>query len=92
MAHKDKELVGMRRILNSIVEISDKIDSQAQTSNQVSSDLYDSAAGQAEAMRQLRDTLEELVKSISVIAENAKTLAQIRFLRQQSSLTIFMKA
>lgn len=70
-------LIGMRKILKSIAEISDKIDNQAKTSDQLSGDLYDSANGQAEAMGQMRQTLEELVKSIAVIAENATTLAQV---------------
>ncbi len=67
----------MRGILGSIVKISKQIDDQAKASDQVSSDLYDSANGQAEAMGQMRQTLEELVKSINVIAENATTLAQV---------------
>lgn len=67
----------MRGVLGSIVGITNQIDDQAKTSNQVSSDLYDSANGQAEAMGQMRETLEELVSSINVIAENATTLAQV---------------
>lgn len=67
----------MRSILGSVVNISKQIDDQAKVSGQVSSDLYDSANGQAEAMNQMRMTLEELVKSINIIAENATTLAQV---------------
>lgn len=67
----------MRNILGSIVHISGQIDEQARASNQVSSELYDSANGQAEAMGQMRETLEELVSSINVIADNATTLAQV---------------
>lgn len=70
-------LAVMRGMLSSIINISDQIDDQAKMSNQVSSDLYDSANGQAEAMNQMRQTLEELVNSINVIAENATTLAQV---------------
>lgn len=78
MAGNMKEfLAGMRQILSSIITISNKIDDQAKASNQVSSDLHDSAVGQADAMEQMRTTLEELVKSINVIAENATTLAQV---------------
>lgn len=78
MAGNMKEfLAGMRQILSSIITISNKIDDQAKASNQVSSDLHDSAVGQADAMGQMRTTLEELVKSINVIAENATTLAQV---------------
>lgn len=67
----------MRGIIGSIVTISKQIDERAKASDQVSGDLYDSANGQAEAMSQMRETLEELVKSIAVIAENATTLAQV---------------
>lgn len=67
----------MRKILGSISNISSQIDDQAKASNQVSSDLHESANGQAEAMSQMLENLEELVNSISVIAENATTLAQV---------------
>ena len=65
----------MRGTLGSIRSISDKIDGQAQGSKQISGELHDSANGQADAMQQLRENLEELVESIGVIAENATTLA-----------------
>lgn len=67
----------MRDVLGSIVTISNRIDDQAKNSNMVSDELYTSANGQAEAMGQMLKTLEELVKSITVIAENATTLAQV---------------
>lgn len=59
------------------VTISDKIDKQAKTSSKVSGELYVSANGQSQAMDQMQQTLEELVSSINVIAENATTLAQV---------------
>lgn len=65
----------MRATLSSIRNISDKIDGQAQGSMQISGELHESANGQADAMQQLRENLEELVESIGVIAENATTLA-----------------
>jgi len=78
MAGNMKEfLVTMRGILGSIVNISNNIDDQAKTSNVVSNDLYESANGQADAMGQMLEALEELVKSISVIADNATTLAAV---------------
>ena len=67
----------MRETLGSIIQISDVIDAQAQDSNEISSELYDSASGQADAMTQMRENLEELVESISVIAENATKLATV---------------
>lgn len=70
-------LASMRDVLGSVIRVAENIDEQAHTSNQLSGDLYDSASGQAEAMKQMRQTLEELVSSINVIAENATTLAQV---------------
>lgn len=67
----------MRRTLGSIVNISDKIDVQATGSNQISGDLHESANGQASAMGMMLDNLAELVKSITVIAEDATKLAII---------------
>lgn len=67
----------MRKVLGSVLGISETIDNQAKNSNHVAGELYDSANGQAEAMGQMLQTLEELVKSITVIAENATTLASV---------------
>lgn len=72
-----KFLEVMRNTLGSIVNISDQIDSQAKGSNQISGKLHATANGQAEAMSQMRDNLEELAESIGVIAENATTLATV---------------
>lgn len=65
----------MRGTLGTIVNISDTIDGQARGSNEVSGELHESANGQARAMSQMRDNLQELVESIGVIADNATTLA-----------------
>lgn len=67
----------MRQMLGDIIHISNKIDEQAKNSNVVSGELYTSASGQAEAMGQMLTALGELVKSITVIAENATTLAEV---------------
>ncbi len=67
----------MRETIGTIMHISDKIDTQAKESNQISGELYDSAEGQATAMQQMRENLEELVESIGVIAENATKLAVV---------------
>ena len=70
-------LMVMRNTLGSIVNISDKIDDQAKGSNVISGELHESANGQAEAMDQMRQNLEELVDSIGVIADNATKLATV---------------
>ncbi len=67
----------MRETLGSIIRISDKVDAQAKNSNTISGELHESANGQAEAMNQMRQNLEELVDSIGVIAENATKLASV---------------
>ena len=65
----------MRQTLGSIRLISSEIDTQANTSNEISGDLHSSASGQAEAMTRLKDNLDDLIQSIQVIAENATNLA-----------------
>lgn len=78
MAKSMKQFLSvMRNTIGSIMKISDKIDSQARGSNLISGELHESANGQAEAMNQLKDNLEELVKSIGEIAENATVLANV---------------
>lgn len=67
----------MRETIGTIVEISNKIDNQAQNSNEISGTLHQSASGQAEAMTQMHQSMEELAESIGVIAENATTLANV---------------
>lgn len=65
----------MRGTISTIVSISDKIDSKASESNGISSELHDSANSQATAMNEMLQNLDELVKSIATIAEDATTLA-----------------
>lgn len=70
-------LAVMRETLGTIVNISDNLDTKAKDSTVLSGQLHQSANGQSEAMGQLNETLDELVSSIGVIAENATTLAQV---------------
>lgn len=67
----------MRQTLKTIAGISETVDSQATQSNQIAGELYESASGQATAMDQMLANLEELVKSIAAIAEDATTLALV---------------
>mgnify|MGYP004519337021 FL=1 len=67
----------MRDVLGAVSQVATEMDSQARSSHQVATTLYDSASGQAESMEQMRHTLEELADSINVIADNATTLAQV---------------
>lgn len=70
-------LTVMREMIGTITHISNKIDTQAKESHQISGELHESAEGQATAMGQMRENLEELVESIGVIAENATKLAVV---------------
>ncbi len=67
----------MRQTLGTIVNISDNLETKAKDSTVLSGQLHESADGQSQAMGQMNETLDELVKSIAVIAENATTLAQV---------------
>ncbi len=67
----------MRGTLGTIVNISDNLETKAKDSTVLSGQLHASANGQSDAMGQMNETLDELVSSIGVIAENATTLAQV---------------
>lgn len=78
MSNSMREFMGvMRRTLASIISVSDSIDTQARNSFNIAEELHTSAAGQAESMEQLRQNLEELVRSINVIAQDATRLATV---------------
>lgn len=64
-------------LTDTVTAISNQIDEQAKNSNEISKVLHDSANGQASSMGQLLDNLQELVKTIAVIAENATNLAVV---------------
>lgn len=78
MSNSMQEFMGvMRQTLASIINVSGSIDEQAKNSLAIAEDLHTSSAGQAESMEQLRQNLEELVRSINVIAEDATKLATV---------------
>lgn len=78
MTQKMQEfLETMKNTMGSIINISDEIDDQAKTNNEVFGSLYSTANEQTEAMTIIADNITELVKSIGVIEENANTLANI---------------
>lgn len=70
-------LVVMRETLGSLMSLSEQLNHKAMDSNVLSVGLRDSASGQSDAMNQLNSTVEELVKAINEIAENATSLAMI---------------
>lgn len=70
-------ILTMRGIIKNLTTISNGLAQKSEVSNDLSTELYKSAGSQSEAMDQLSRTVEELVKAIMDIAENATSLAQI---------------
>lgn len=70
-------LAVMQKTLGKIIGISNRLGEKAENSNELSKGLYQSATSQSESMNQLNTTVEELVRAITEIAQNATSLAQI---------------
>lgn len=78
MAANMKEfLIVMREMIGKIMSISENLNEKAGNSSSLSEELYESAGSQADSMNQMNITVEELVRAITEIAENATSLAQI---------------
>lgn len=67
----------MRSTFGSFSDTSNRIDMQAEGSESIAEELHELASGQYEAMNNMMENLEELVKSIGAIAEDATTLALV---------------
>lgn len=65
----------MRNTVGQLVEIFNRLRSQAENSSSISEDLFSSANNQAISMEQLNITVEELAKSIEEVTERATSLA-----------------
>lgn len=70
-------LVSIRGMLHEIQDISEKVSSQSETTNDLSVDMNDVAKIQAESMNELNTTVDQLAESISEIADNATSLAMV---------------
>lgn len=81
-------LEAIRGMLHEIQEISDKVSSQSESTNDLSVGMYDSASVQAKSMHELNTTVDELSESISEIAENATTLALAVSDTKQTSIRV----
>ncbi len=78
MGNKVSEFVAsMRKMLTSISEESDKLQSESDNSDRVSRTMYEASESQAEAMKQLNETVDQLATAVNDIAANATTLAQV---------------
>ena len=73
----EKFVVSMRSMIASIYGVSGKLYEQADTSNDVSGQMYDASKLQSQSMRELNSTVEQLSYSVNEIAENATTLAMV---------------
>ena len=70
-------VVSMRKMLSSISEESDKLQSESDNSDRVSKTMFEASESQAEAMKQLNETVDQLAAAVNDIAQNATTLAQV---------------
>lgn len=67
----------IRSMLHDIQNISEQVSSQSDTTNGLSVEMYDVAKIQADSMRELSETVDQLSESINEIAENATSLAMV---------------
>ncbi len=67
----------MRSMISSIHGVSNKLHLQADSSNDVSGQMYDASKMQSTSMQELNETVEQLSLSVNEIAENATTLAMV---------------
>ena len=75
--HMQQFMLVMRGMIGSLRSISDNLNVKATNSSSLSEELYESAGSQSDSMEQMNTTVEELVRAITEIAENATSLAQI---------------
>ncbi len=70
-------VASMRKMLSSISEESEKLQAESDNSDQVSRTMFDASQAQAEAMKQLNETVDQLATAVNDIAQNATTLATV---------------
>ena len=73
----EKYAATMRSMIASIHGVSGKLQAQADSSNDVSGQMYDASKMQRASMRELNETVEQLSISVNEIAQNATTLALV---------------
>ena len=73
----EKFITAMRDMISSIYDVSDKLHTQADNSNDVSAQMYNASTTQSQSMVELNHTVEQLSLSVTEIAENATTLAMV---------------
>lgn len=73
----EKFIKTMRTTLKKVSDTSNQLKEQSINSNQVSDTLHDSAVTQSTAMSELNNTVDELARAISEVAENATSLSMV---------------
>lgn len=73
----ERFILSMRSMILSIHGVSDKLHVQADTSSDVSGEMYSASKLQSESMQELNNTVEQLSVSVNEIADNATTLAAV---------------
>ncbi len=78
MGSKVSEFVAsMKTMLASISNESEKLKDESNNSDRVSKSMYEASQSQAEAMRQLNQTVDQLAVAVNDIAQNAGILADV---------------
>ncbi len=78
MGLKVSEFVAsMRNMLASISDESEKLKEESDNSDRVSKTMYEASQSQADAMKQLNETVDQLALAVNDIAQNATVLAGV---------------
>lgn len=70
-------IISIRSMIRDIQMISQQVSDHSNTTNGLSVDMYDVAKVQADSMRELNNTVDQLAESITDIADNATALAMV---------------
>lgn len=67
----------MRETIREVGQMSNRLEQQAENSNHVATELYDSAETQSNSMTELNQTVNELARAVSEVAENTTALSLV---------------
>ena len=70
-------VASMRKMLASISDESEKLKEESDNSDRVSKTMFEASQSQADAMKQLNSTVDELAVAVNDIAQNASILAGV---------------
>ena len=78
--------MSMRKMINDIVNASETLQGQAESSSTVSGGLYEASLTQSKTIDNLNETVDQLSASVQEIAENATSLAMVVSETKDSSM------